>query len=191
MQTRITAATGFRIIGAFSAAVISFTIAMAQAADIVETPLNDKACETFTVGESGHSDRCPGPVVKGGNYQLIVHDRRARIDLEIVRPGEKRGKEVLRLSDYLGAGQRSFDRKAARWLVEEVAGQRTLKSLALGFEVEPEPYVQPIPLKLIIRLDAQGANDCVIATVSGADIKRADKLMRNADGRKCLPAFAQ
>ncbi|MEP1441625.1 MAG: hypothetical protein ABJK39_01300 [Hyphomicrobiales bacterium] len=139
-------------------------------------------CETFTVGATGHSDYCKGP----HGYGLVLHYRRARIDLEIVRPDKKRGSKVHRLVDYLGDGQRTFSGDTIRWHI--VDGRAV--AFAMNFEVEPQAYEQFIPLSLIFRVDeGDGANDCPIATIGQGSKLQADKIMMAYAERRCRPVF--
>ena len=165
------------------ALLLSILIAStAYAAEFHDFSRSEPTCETFTVGATGHSDYCKGP----NGYGLVLHYRRARIDLEIVRPDKRRGVKVHRLVDYLGDGQRAFSGDAIRWHV--VDGRAV--AFAMNFEVEPQAYEQFIPLSLIFRVaEGDGADDCPIATIGQGSKLQADKIMVAYAERNCRPAF--
>lgn len=154
----------------------------ANAAEFSDYGRSEPNCETFTVGATGHSDYCKGP----HGYGLVLHYRRARIDLEITRPNMKRGIKVHRLVDYLGDGQRAFSGDTIRWHV--VDGRPV--AFAMTFDVEPQAYEKFIPLSLIFRVaEGDGAEDCPIATIGQGSKLQADKIMMDFADRACRPAF--
>lgn len=161
--------------------VILFT-STANAAEFADFSRLEPNCKTFTVGATGHSDYCKGPQ----GYGLVLHYRRARIDLEITRPGEKRGVKVHRLVDYLGDGQRNFSSDTIRWHIKD--GRAV--AFAMTFDVEPQAYEAFIPLSLVFRVDkGDGAEDCPIATIGEGSKLQADKIMHSYSERACRPAF--
>jgi len=165
------------------ALLLSILIAStANAEEFHDFSRSEPNCETFTVGATGHSDYCKGP----NGYGLVLHYRRARIDLEIVRPDKKRGVKVHRLVNYLGDGQRVFSGDTLRW---HVADGRAV-AFAMNFDVEPQAYEQFIPLSLIVRVaEGDGAEDCPIATIGQGSKLEADQIMMAHAERACRPAF--
>ncbi|MEP3231805.1 MAG: hypothetical protein ABJO30_03135 [Hyphomicrobiales bacterium] len=165
------------------ALLLSILIAStANASEFQDFNRSQPNCETFTVGATGHSDYCKGP----NGYGLVLHYRRARIDLEITRPDEKRGVKVHRLVDYLGDGQRIFSDDIIRWHV--VDGRAV--AFSMKFDVEPQAYEKFIPLSLIFRVaDGDGEGDCPIATIGQGSKLQTDEIMAAYTDRPCRPAF--
>ena len=165
----------------FCATMVFLMVSLqALAGERVETSLENPPCVTFTVGESGHSDRCEG--VAG--YQLIIHDRRDRIDLEIVRPGKTRNAQVLRLSDYLGPGRRDFRQKQAAWLLND---HNEPTALSLDFDVEPQAYQESLPFTLVIRLGR--SEDCIVATIGEGSRRTLDDIFGKLHTLRCRTPF--
>ena len=161
--------------------VLSCTVALARGAyTITPVPLDDAHCETFTVGESGHSERCQGP----GGFDLIIHDRRDRVDIEVVHPGEKRNPDVLRLSGYLGPGRRNIRTKTVDWITDKNA---LPVGFALHFDVEPQAYETNIPFTLVLRISKDNA--CVVATIGEASSRTVEGLLKKFDELECRKPF--
>lgn len=147
---------------------------------IIDTPLDETACETFSIGESGYSEYCSTL----GGFGLVLHHRGARIDLEFVRPGETRGAHVHRLFDYLGDGQQRLALRSTRLLHD--SGKPLAQ--ALFFSVEPQPYVEDIPITLIFRLDDK-EGDCVIATIGSGNKRSVEDIFATLESQRCRTPF--
>ena len=163
---------------------VVFGVRVAHAQNIVEHALDEANCQTFTVGESGHSERCIGPL----GYGLIIHDRRSRIDIEILYPGDDRGAKVHRLVDFLGDGQRHLAKPSIRWLIDGESKTAKVVAFAMRFDVEPQPYELSIPLALVFRVGI-GDRECVIATLGQGSKRVLDDVMKGHKQAKCRLAF--
>lgn len=172
----------FRLFFAIQFLLIGIMAAHAEV--FVDMLLDQATCKTFTVGESGHSDRCSGPY----GYGLIIHDRRSRIDIEILYPGDDRGATVHRLVDFLGDGQRYFREPTIRWLITGEGESAKVAALAMGFDVEPQPYELSIPLTLVMRVE-KGERECVFATLGESSKRSLDTVMKQYKEARCRPAF--
>lgn len=160
------------------------SVSDARADSFVDIPLDQAHCQTFSVGESGHSERCRGPL----GYGLIVHDRRSRVDIEILYPGEERGAKVHRLVNFLGDGQRYLALPSIRWLTSGEGENAKAVAFSMRFDVEPQAYELFIPLTLVFRME-KGERECVIATLSEGSKRKLDEVMKSYAKAKCRPAF--
>ena len=160
------------------------SVSAARADAFVDIPLDQAHCKTFSVGESGHSERCRGPL----DYGLIVHDRRSRVDIEILYPGEERGAKVHRLVNFLGDGQRYLALPSIRWLTSGEGENAKAVAFAMHFDVEPQAYELFIPLTLVFRVE-KGERECVFATLGEGSKRKLDEVMKSYAQAKCRPAF--
>lgn len=146
-------------------------------------PLDGDRCALFNAGRSGVSDRCQGPMTTAGPYEIIVHDYNARINFEVIRPGENRT-PTLRLSPFLTDNIRYFSRREIRWRVigptppdpAAPAAADTPVDAAVAvwavFDVEAAPVRGGYggvgsERGVVIKIPASPQQPCVVAVVEG------------------------
>ncbi|MEM8839392.1 MAG: hypothetical protein AAGE89_14955 [Pseudomonadota bacterium] len=139
-------------------------------------------CETYTVGETGHSEQCPGPAGRA----LVIHDRRDRVDVEILEDGQTRGTDVLRLSGHLGPGRRDLNREESFWWTSKA---KNPEALILSFLVEPRPYEESLPFTLVFRVD--GTTACVVAKLHEGSTRTLDDVFGAFGDLKCRQSFGE